>query len=251
MFHKDERSVTGIFFQFLLFLGIFLSAYFFFVIMGSALGVFIYQPEESVLGNYQPDENYPVFVIDPGHGGMDGGAIADDGTCEKDLNLSFSLRLGEYLESAGAKVVFTRTEDIMLEYPGAPTKKSGDVMRRVLIAKEHPEAVFVSIHMNKFPQTQYRGLQVFYSDNHKESEKIAGKIQENVIHYLQQENQREAKSVGNEIFVLDRLQSPAVLIECGFLSNPDELKLLQNDVYLSRLAFIVAHSLLSQRCEAE
>ncbi len=244
---KSPTVVAGIFFKFLLFLGIFLAAYFFFVIMGNALGVFSLLPYESPFANAVTDGmNRPVFVIDPGHGGIDGGALAPDGTPEKEINLSLSLMLGEFLEAAGAEVVYTRTDDVMLETPGAPTKKSGDVMARVAVAKNNPDADFVSIHMNKFPQKQYKGLQVFFSDNHAESELLAHSVQENVARYLQPDNNRSAKKAGSEIYVLDRIQTPAILIECGFLSNDEEYRLLKSEDYLRRLAFIIAHSLLEK-----
>lgn len=242
---KNPYGIAGIFLKFLLFLGIFLSAYFFFVHMGNALGVFSFFPYEPPFANAMDEtQAHPIFVIDPGHGGLDGGAIASDGTCEKEINLSLSLMLGEFLEASGARVVYTRTEDLMLETPGAPTKKSGDVMARVALAKSNPDATFVSIHMNKFPQKQYKGLQVFFSDNHPESELIAHRVQETVARYLQPDNNRSVKKAGSEIYVLDRIQGPAILIECGFLSNDEECRLLKSEDYLRRMAFVLARALL-------
>ena len=117
-------------------------------------------------------------------------------------------------------------------------------MARVAVSKNNPRSVFISLHMNKFPQEQYRGLQVFYSDNNPKSQLLAQGIQQSVALHLQPDNQREPKCVSHQIFVLDRIQAPAVLIECGFLSNPQELILLKNDAYLRMMAFVLSHTLL-------
>ncbi len=236
---------------FVLFLSLFLSAYFIFVLMGGILGVFspLPLPDDLPVGTLFHSDPCAVFVLDAGHGGMDSGAVATDGTCEKNINLALTQRIGEYLEAAGARVVYSRDSDVLLETPGAPTKKSGDVMARVRKAKENPDAVFVSIHMNKFPQEQYKGLQVFYSPNHVRSTKIAVALQQHVVENLQPENNRAAKKAGSEIFVLDRIPTPAILVECGFLSNREELSLLKNEGYQSSLAFVIAHSLLQSATE--
>jgi len=183
------------------------------------------------------------IIIDPGHGGDDGGAVSANGDKEKDLCLDYSLFLGDILRSMGYEVILTRDTDLMLETPGAPTKKSGDVTARVKVANNNPEAFFVSIHMNKFPQSKYSGLQVFYSKNHNKSELLANRIQDRVVTDLQPWNNRLPKLSAGDIFVLDRITSPAVLIECGFLSNEKELMLLKSEEYRRQMCFIIAHAL--------
>ena len=119
-----------------------------------------------------------------------------------------------------------------------------DLAARLKIAKETPNSIFVSIHMNAFPQTQYSGLQVYYSKNDASSKKIADLIQSNVKKYLQSSNNRKTKSATSSIFLLDRLETPAVLIECGFLSNDEECKLLSTNEYRKKLSFVIFCSLM-------
>ena len=242
----SQRARLAVFvFKFCLFLALFLCAYICFALMGNVLGVF--RPVEVVapLGVPGFSPAYSLsFIIDPGHGGEDAGALASDGTKEKDINLAIARHLGDFLHYSGTEVLFTRQEDVLLDYPDAPNKKSGDLMARVSVSKNSPHSVFVSLHMNKFPQERYHGLQVFYSHNHPQSQLLAQSIQENAALYLQPDNHREPKCVSHQIYVLDRIQAPAVLIECGFLSNPQELALLKNDAYLRRMAFVLSHTLL-------
>ena len=188
--------------------------------------------------------NLPVVILDAGHGGVDSGAVSRDGTEEKHLNLALTKKLGAILEASGVRVVYTRTDDVLLTCDGAPTRKTGDLMARVNTAKENPEAIFVSIHMNTLPQTRYSGLQTFYTDNHTLNRALAQVIQNNAK-LVQKENRREAKDAKSAVYILDRIQNPAVLVECGFLSNPEECALLQQDDYQNRLAFVLAHSILS------
>ena len=182
-------------------------------------------------------------IIDPGHGGADGGAVSEKGDKEKDFCLEYSLTLGAYLQSMGYEVLYTRDSDVMLESTGASTKKGADLKARVKLAKENPDAVFVSIHMNKFPQTKYSGLQVFYSKNDYRSELVATLIQNRICKDLQPQNTRSVKAAGGDIFVLDRILSPAILIECGFLSNENELLLLKSEEYQKQMCFVIAHAL--------
>ena len=164
----SQRARLAVFvFKFCLFLALFLCAYICFALMGNVLGVF--RPVEVVapLGVPGFSPTYSLsFIIDPGHGGEDAGALASDGTKEKDINLAIARHLGDFLHFSGTEVLFTRQEDVLLDYPDAPNKKSGDLMARVSVSKNSPHSVFVSLHMNKFPQERYHGLQVFYSDNH-------------------------------------------------------------------------------------
>jgi N-acetylmuramoyl-L-alanine amidase len=184
----------------------------------------------------------PTVVIDAGHVGEDGGALAKGGVCEKDINLKISLMLGDVFNAAGYSVVQTRTEDKLLydrnaDYKGR--KKILDMAARLNTANACGARLFVSIHMNSFPQSKYRGLQVYYSPNHKGSETVAQNIQALVRSSLQPENTREVKPSGGRIYLLDKLEYPAVLVECGFLSNPDEAAQLCDDAYMQRLALVI------------
>ncbi len=184
----------------------------------------------------------PVVVIDAGHGGEDGGTIGKNGVYEKDINLSVSLYLAEELKKSGVEVLLTRSEDILLydrnsNYEGQ--KKVQDLAERRRIAESCENALFVSIHMNSFPEERYKGLQVYYSENNDGSRSLAEGIRNTVKQSLQPDNTRQCKT-GESIYLLDRLQCPAVLVECGFLSNPEECALLSSADYQKTLAQTLA-----------
>ena len=190
----------------------------------------------------------PIVIIDAGHGGEDGGAIGANGVNEKDLNLQIAKNLNDMLQANGIQTVMTRTEDILLydrgsDYQGQ--KKIQDLATRRSIAEKYPNAVFVSIHMNSFPQSQYCGLQVYYSPNHAASQRLATSIQDTVKQLLSPSNNRAIKPSGGNIYLLDRLQCPAVLVECGFLSNSEECALLSSEEYQQKMAFSICHALLA------
>ncbi len=195
-------------------------------------------------------ENRPVdIVIDAGHGGEDGGCSAGDGTLEKDLNLSVSKNLYTILTLMGLNVEMTRTEDSLLydmykdltDYTGQ--KKTYDLKNRVRFAKESECALFCSIHMNKFAQSEYSGLQVYFSPNDSDSITAALRIQSAVSEHLQKDNDREIKRAGSNIYVLHRSQMPSVLVECGFLSNEKDLSDLKDTQFRKKLSFTLASSM--------
>ena len=188
-------------------------------------------------------ESLPVIVIDPGHGGEDGGACSDGGICEKDINLSIALYLYEICRASGLECRLTRSEDVMLYTDGKPTRKMQDLANR-LKCTEGGDCIFVSIHQNKFPQSSCRGSQVYYSPNVADSEKLASAIQNGIKAALQPENTRNIKKAGSEIYVLDRASVPAVLVECGFLSNKDDLDLLTAKDYRKKLACVIYAAIL-------
>lgn len=200
---------------------------------------------ESSRGVFSSSNTTPItVVIDPGHGGRDGGATALSNVPEKELNLNIALYLRDMLKCAGINVVLTRDEDIMLEHDGAGSKKSGDLIARREIAQSVENAIFVSIHMNSFPIEKYRGLQVYYSQNNTLSESLAAHIQSCIKNGLQRDNDRKIKPAGDNIFLLDQLDCPAVLIECGFLSNASEASMLCDTEYQRILAFYICSALI-------
>ena len=194
-------------------------------------------------GTVSADEKITV-VIDPGHGGRDGGAVADDGTLEKDLNLAVSLKLKSILESADIHVVMTRETDVELASPDSSHKKADDLKARLQLAQDQKNAIFVSIHMNQFPIEKYRGLQVYYSENHAESLTLAQAIQNTTQSALQNTEDRKVKPAGDSIYLMSHLEIPAVLVECGFLSNKEERELLKNEVYQKKLALCLSAAIL-------
>ena len=194
------------------------------------------------------DGGEPVVILDAGHGGEDGGAVSADGLQEKVVNLDLVFRIRDLLEASGVRVILTRDTDILLydrtvDY--RERKKALDLRARQKLAEETPGAFFVSIHMNAFPQKQVHGLQVWYSPNDARSAVLAGAVQEEVRSRLQPENTRKTKQAGSNIYLLYHLQQPAILIECGFLSNPAEAADLASDAYRQQLAQAIALGILA------
>jgi N-acetylmuramoyl-L-alanine amidase len=187
-------------------------------------------------------------VIDPGHGGEDGGAVGVNGVLEKDLNLSLSEILRTVLKFSGCEVILTRTEDKMLydrNSDFAGKKKILDLKGRLEIANDISPDIFVGIHMNSFPEQKYLGLSIYYSPNTPESQKAAQLIRENIQRTIQPNNNREIKAADSNIYILDRTTCPAILIECGFLSNPEECEKLSTYEYQRNLSLVFYSSLVS------
>lgn len=203
------------------------------------------EPSLAVSAERQIDE--PVIIIDPGHGGEDGGASAN-GLLEKDINLSIALKLRDMLSSGGYQVVLTRDSDISVYDSSAGTtreKKVSDLQNRVEIINGSKNNILVSIHQNKFEQEQYYGTQIFYSTNDPRSEKLAQEIKSSVTGLLQPENKRELKPADGSIYILSKAEVPAVIVECGFLSNPEEAGRLSQDEYRKQMAFAVYCGIMS------
>lgn len=184
--------------------------------------------------------NIKTLIIDPGHGGEDGGCSAG-ATLEKDLNLFISQNIHDMCTFFGIPSKLTREEDTLLydmygdlsDYKGK--KKVYDLKNRVKFTKSEGD-VYLGIHMNKFPQSRYSGLQVYYSASNKESRPFAEKIQSCTKEYIQTDNTREVKKSSSSIYILSKLECPAVLVECGFLSNERELELLRYEGYRAELS---------------
>lgn len=184
----------------------------------------------------------PKLVIDAGHGGEDGGAVSSDGTMEKDINLDIALRLQKLLVLSGCDVTLTRDGDKAIYEEGADSlksKKVSDMKKRLSIFNEDPEQTVISIHQNKFPQTQYSGTQVFYSGQTQESNLLAESIKASVVGMLQPQNTRETKKADKNIYLLYNAKVPAVIVECGFLSNNEELARLKTEEYRQEMAFAI------------
>ena len=193
-----------------------------------------------------------TIVIDPGHGGEDAGAVATDGTLEKDLNLEIAFLVKELCDLNGINAVLTRDTDTLLYdrygdlecYKGK--KKVYDLKNRLRFASEQENPIYVGIHMNKFEISRYSGLQIYYSKNDPLSYELANSVRECVIKNLQPANTRKAKAADSSIYVLHNADMPAILIECGFLSNPNELEALKDESYRLKLAICIYTSIVSQ-----
>ncbi len=183
----------------------------------------------------------PVIVIDAGHGGEDSGAV-DNGVLEKDINLDIALKLRDFLITSGYTVVMTRDTDISIYDSSSSTiseKKVSDLHNRLSIINGSDDNILVSIHQNKFEQSKYYGAQMFYSPNNPKSEYLAESIRRSVTGLLQPENKRELKAADSSIYILNKATVPAVIVECGFISNQEEAQKLSDEDYRSKMAFAI------------
>jgi N-acetylmuramoyl-L-alanine amidase len=195
--------------------------------------------------NAESEQESKTILIDPGHGGIDGGASSKDGTIEKNINLNIGLLLGANLKSQGYKVEYTRTEDVGLYTEGKSVKekKYEDLNKRVSLKEETNCDVFVSIHLNTFPQSSCKGAQVWYS-SYNDSERLANIMQNTLKDKLDQSNKREPKAAGTQYKVLRGNDNMAgVIVECGFLSNPEECQKLKDENYQNKIADSLAESI--------
>lgn len=174
------------------------------------------------------------IVIDPGHGGDDPGKVSADGSLEKDINLEIALLLGEYLKEKGVEVYYTRQTDMGLYSSTASSKKAEDLKKRCAIIENVKPDVTISIHQNSYPQSSVKGAQVFYYSQSPKAEALAKAIQQSLKKVADRQNKREAKA-NDSYYMLKRTESPTVIVECGFLSNPDEAEKLKKPEYQKKL----------------
>ena len=189
----------------------------------------------NIVTNDTKEKEKKVIEIDPGHGGFDPGKVGVNEVLEKDINLKISLLVKDVLESEGYEVLMTRTEDCGLYSSTDSNKKRADMQKRVEIINSSNAVLAVSIHQNSFEQESSKGAQVFY---HQESEKgkILGEtLQETIKSVIADGNHRVAKS-NDSYYMLRKTQCPLVIVECGFLSNQAEAKLLTEDEYQKKMA---------------
>ncbi len=189
-----------------------------------------------------------VVVIDAGHGGEDGGAVAEDGTVESGINLAIARDLEELLRFLGCKTKMTRTEDAAIYSDGAKSlreKKASDLKNRVALVNETPDAVLLSIHQNSLPASRsVHGAQAFYART-AGSEELAEAIQCALNAAINPENEKSRKAIDKTVYLMKNINCSAVLVECGFLSNAAETARLQKPKHQTRLAVAMAAGLLS------
>lgn len=182
-----------------------------------------------------------VLIIDPGHGGEDGGAVAADGTQEAELNLLIARRLKALAALCGIRAMMTRTDE-QIDYPmeakSTSARKTADQKQRVAMINSIPNGVLVSIHQNWYPTSGPHGAQVLYADN-PESKAFGTRLHSCLIEHLDPENRRVAAPISEEIYLMRNAACPAVLVECGFLSNAEELSRLQEAAYQTKLGMIM------------
>ncbi|MBP3591048.1 MAG: N-acetylmuramoyl-L-alanine amidase [Clostridia bacterium] len=217
---------------------VFLSFLLSLALLFSAVPIFLSHPDSIPAWN---DAKEKIYVLDAGHGGEDCGTIGQNGVYEKDLNFEITMELGSQLTELGYTVVYTRTEDKLLYTEAENIKglrKIYDLKNRVKVAQSYSDATFISLHMNSFSDPKYSGLQVFYSENNAVSYQLAASIQGQVKEKLQPKNNRSIRA-GDGLYLLENLSCPAVLIECGFLSNPVECEKLCEKEYQKQLCFAI------------
>jgi N-acetylmuramoyl-L-alanine amidase len=182
--------------------------------------------------------NNKVIVIDAGHGGRDAGASGKAGVREKDVNLEIAKKLKRYIGESGGVAVMIREEDNGLYSIDSPNKKKEDMKNRKQIIKDSNADLFLSIHLNSFPQSKYYGAQVFYFEGSKSSQHLARILQEELRRILNRNNDRVEKST-RDYYILKDNGIPSALIECGFLSNPEEEMLLKSPEYQDKIAWTI------------
>ncbi|UJL46595.1 N-acetylmuramoyl-L-alanine amidase CwlD [Virgibacillus sp. NKC19-16] len=186
-----------------------------------------------------------TIVIDPGHGGVDGGAVGEDETLEKDIALSMAKKLQRYLQQTGAIVYLTREEDVDLaaeDTQGLSRRKSEDIRNRLQFIHDHEADFFVTLHLNALPSSKWRGAQTFYYPELDESRHLAKMIQSEIIRNL--ENTDRSPLANNGMYLLKHAEVPGALVEVGFLSNAEERELLKQDDYQDQMAASIYEGIL-------
>ena len=185
-------------------------------------------------------------LIDAGHGYPDGGAVASDGTAEADLNLAIASKLYELLSKNGIKCAMIRDsgDSVYTEGDSIHAKKISDVKNRVKRAKANPNAYVISIHMNTFPSNDVQGAQVFYKKDSDKSKDIASEIQNAINLRLQTDNKKTIKQIPKNVYFFNHIENNSVLIECGFLTNINDLTKLKDERYQKEIANIISEVLI-------
>ena len=208
-------------------------------ILTFGMQVSIKEKEQLTLETTSTPSSNKTVVIDAGHGSPDEGAESSNGTTEAQINLKIALKVQNLLEQTGCTVILTRSDNNAIYDLDSKTlrqKKVSDIKNRVKIGNESSADIFVSIHLNKIPQQQYYGWQCFYNSKNENSKMLAEQLQENLNESIQKENKRVAMNL-NTVYIMKNVEIPISIVECGFLSNPEEEKQLQEDEYQNRLAW--------------
>ena len=202
-------------------------------------------------GDVAPTVTLPVsgktIVVDAGHGVPDEGAESSNGTTEAQTNLKIALKVQNLLEQSGCTVLLTRSDENAIYDLDSKTlkqKKISDIHNRVKIGNEGHADAFVSIHLNKIPEPQYDGWQTFYKKDSEEGRKLAICIQKSLGEAIPKENNRIAKSIEN-VYIINHVEIPTTIVECGFLSNPEEEKQLLENSYQDRLAWGIYNGIIN------
>ncbi len=221
----------GLIFVYILVLGLFVSSAYFF------------SRTATVLSENMPFDNRNCVIIDAGHGGVDGGATSCTGVLESQFNLEIALKLNDLLHLLGIDTQMIRTTDCSVYTQGSTIaqKKVSDLKERVRIVNSKSNAILVSIHQNTFQSSRYSGAQVFYAPT-EGSRELAQALQSAAIQTINPTSSRKIKKA-NGIYLMQNIRCTGVLVECGFLSNPEEENLLRNGDYQRKLCAVIASTL--------
>lgn len=187
------------------------------------------------------------LVLDAGHGGEDGGAVSITGVPESKINLAIVLKLRDVLGLYGVDPILLREEDVSLHDSGAGTlreKKRSDLKNRVAAVEAVEGGTLLSIHQNTYPGSRYHGTHVFYAPT-EGSQELAEHFQNSIKAALQPENERAVKRIPDTVYIMNHVTCPAILIECGFLTNPEEEAMLRDEDYQRRLSAVIAAAWLT------
>ena len=215
-------------------------------IMVSVISFSLFPKTENTVQTVSLPVSGKTIVLDAGHGLPDQGAESVEGITEASINLKITKKVQSLLEQSGCNVVLTRSDENGIYDLNSNTireKKVSDIKNRVKIGNESSADAFVSIHLNKIPQSQYYGWQTFFKANNKESEELAKSVQEELNSSIQKENKREALKITGK-YIIEHVEVPITIIECGFLSNQEEKQLLQQDEYQDRLAWGIYNGIM-------
>ena len=217
---------------------------YFFVLSAFLLATVVGSRAVTAIAENRPTGKQHVIVIDAGHGGIDGGATSCSGVLESKLNLEIALRLDDLMHLLGYDTRMIRTTDTSIHVQGntIASQKISDLKERVKIVNSQDGGILVSIHQNTFSDSRYFGAQVFHSEN-KTSQELAKCIQDVLILGLNPNSNRQIKKADG-IYLLEHIQKPGILIECGFLSNEEECEALCREDTQKKLALLLAASVL-------
>lgn len=193
---------------------------------------------KNVMNHSKSEPAKKVVVIDAGHGGRDPGKIGVNNVLEKDINLAIAMKLKTFLELNDLEVIMTRTEDMGHYSESDSNKKMADLRKRVSMIEESNPIVAVSIHQNSFEQKKYKGAQVFYHSKSTDGKALAEVVQAQIKETVKDDNNRKAKA-NSDYYLLKKSSCPLIIVECGFLSNDQEAKLLADEAYQEKMAWAI------------
>ena len=190
-------------------------------------------------------DNFTQVIIDAGHGLPDGGAVASDGTIESDINLKISKALNNKLESIGIECLMIRDDEYSIYDKGETihAKKVSDIKNRVKICEENSNALLISIHMNTYPDEKVRGAQVFYKRNCDLSKNVADELQNALNLNFQPNFTKKAKEIPSNVYLFKNIKNKCMLVECGFLTNKNDLKNFKSDEFIEVFTNVLAETI--------